>query len=189
MDLPWWFYSILLGTAFAQLAVALAVQWKVRAGAGVALHPPTMLWLVFLMVLTIEVWVAVSYYVRAISSMSILSLLAFLLVPMGILIMGVFLADSTWTGAAPGSDEERFSRLRPSFFAVLLLVPLVNFAHEFYLGSLGFDADLVFPALIAVAAVVGFFLRTSRADTVLAAAAVAVIAVYLVTSYGTVSVA
>lgn len=187
MDVLWWFYTILLGTAFAQLAVSLAVLWKNRAGAGVPLHPPTVLWLVFLLVLTIEVWIAVGYYVRSVTSMSVFSLLAFLWVPMGILFMGVFLTDMTWIGSAPNSDAERFSRLRTSFFMVLLLVPLVNLGHELYLDSLGLDADLLFPGLIAVGALVGFFLRSVRADTLLAAAMLAVIGVYLVTSYGIVS--
>ena len=187
MDVLWWFYTILLSTAFAQLAVALAVLWKVRAGAGTPLHPPTVLWLVFLLFLTIEVWIAVSFYIRTVSSMSIVSLLAFLWVPMGILFLGVFLADTTWIGSAPGSDEERFSRLRKSFFTVLLLIPVVNFAHELYLGSLSVDADLFFPGLIAIGAIIGFFIRGQRADTILAAAMVVVIFLYLVTSYGTVS--
>lgn len=187
VDVLWWFYTILLSTAFAQLAVALAVLWKVRAGAGTPLNPPTMLWLVFLIILTIEVWIAVSYYVKTVSSMSIISLLAFLWVPMGILFLGVFLADTTWIGSAPQSDEERFNRLRKSFFTVLLLIPVVNFAHELYLGTFSVDADLIFPALIAVGAVIGYFIRTVRADTVLAAAMLVVITVYLVTSYGTIS--
>lgn len=113
--------------------------------------------------------------------------LVFLWVPMGILFLGVFLADTTWLGSAPGSDEERFSRLRNSFFTVLLLIPFVNFGHELYRGALGADADLIFPGLIAIGAIIGFFLRTERADTVLAAAMVAVITTYLLTSYGTVS--
>lgn len=186
MDFLWWFYTILLSTAFAQLAVALAVQWKARAAANTPLHPPTMLWLVFLLVLTIEVWIAVGYFIRTVTTMSIVDLLAFLWVPMGILFLGVFLADTTWLGAAPGSDEERFSRLRTSFFSVLLAIPVVNFAHELYLGSLAADADLLFPGLIAVGAVVGFFIRGQRADTVLAAVMVVVITVYLLSSYGTV---
>ena len=187
MDVLWWFYTIVLGAAFAQLAVALAVQWKIRAGGGPALHAPTVLWLAFLLILTIEVWIAVGYYIKSVSSMSVLSLLAFLSVPMGILILGVFLADGTWGDDAPGSDEERFSRLRRSFFTVLLLIPVVNFAHELALGSLGVDADLLFPGLIAVGAVVGFFIRGLKADTILAAAMVGVITVYLFTSYGTVA--
>lgn len=187
MDVLWWFYTILLSSAFAQLAVALAVQWKMRAGAGSPVHPPTILWLVFLLVLTIEVWIAVGYYIKTVSSMSIISLLAFLWVPMGILFLGVFLTDSTWIGSAPGSDEERFTRLRTSFFTVLLLIPIVNSVHEFYLGKLSVDADLLFPALIALGALVGYFLRGTRADTMLAAAMVIVISVYLLTSYGTVT--
>ena len=187
MDVLWWFYTIVLGAAFAQLAMALAVQWKIRAATGEPLHAPTVLWLVFLLILTIEVWIAVGYYIRTVSSMSVLSLLAFLWVPLGIFILGIFLADGTWGSTAPGSDEERFNRLRRSFFTVLLLIPVVNIVHELTLGSLGLDADLVFPGLIAAGAVVGFVIRGVKADTILAAAMVVMIAVYLLTSYGTVA--
>lgn len=187
MDVLWWFYTIVLGAAFAQLSLALAVQWKIRAGTGEPLHAPTVLWLVFLLIFTIEVWIAVGYYIRSTSSMSVISLLAFLWVPMGVLILAAFLSDGTWGATAPGTDEERFSRLRRSFFTVLLSIPVVNFVHEWALGSLGVDADLLFPGLIAIGAIIGFTIRGLRADTILAGAMVIVITVYLLTSYGTVA--
>ena len=56
-----------------------------------------------------------------------------------------------------------------------------------YLGKLALDADLLFPALIAAGALAGYFLRGTRADTLLAAAMVTVISVYLLTSYGTIT--
>lgn len=187
MDVLWWFYTIVLGAAFAQLAMALAMQWKARVVTGDPLHPPTVIWLVFLVILTIQVWIAVGYYIRTVSSMSVMSLLAFLWVPLGILILGVFLADGTWGLTSPGTDEERFTRLRRSFFLVLLLIPLVNIGHELILGTLGLDADLLFPGLIAIGALIGFFIRGLRADTVLAAAMTMVVAAFLLTSYGTVT--
>lgn len=188
MDVLWWFYMIVLGTAFAQIAMALAVQWKIRAATGDPLYLPTTLWMFFLLVLTIEVWISVGFYVNTVVSMSVLSLMAFLWVPMGILILSVFLSDSTWRGASPTSDEERFSRLRKSFFTVLLLIPLINLAHETILGNASVDQDLLFPLLIAAGAIVGYFLRSTRADTLLAGAMLIVIGTYLFTSYGTVSV-
>ena len=187
MDVLWWFYTIVLGAAFAQLAVALAVQWKMRVVTGRPLHAPTVLWLVFLLILTIQVWIAVGYYIRTVSSMSVISLLAFLWIPFGILILCVFLTEGTWGASVATDDEARFSRLRRSFFVVLLLIPVVNVGHELVLGSLGFDADLWFPTLIAIGAMIGFAIRGLRADTVLAAAMSVVVAVYLLTSYGTVA--
>ncbi len=187
MDVLWWFYTIVLGAAFAQLAVALAVQWKVRVTTGRLLHLPTVLWLLFLLILTIQVWIAVGYYIRTVSSMSVISLLAFLWVPFGILIMCVFLTEGSWSASVSTDDEERFSRLRRSFFVVLLLIPVVNVVHELALGSLGFDADLIFPGLIAVGAVIGLCIRGLKADTVLAAVMLAVVGCYLLMSYGTVA--
>lgn len=98
MDALWWFYTILLGAAFAQIAMGMAVQWKIRAATSEPLFWPTVLWLAFLIILTIEVWIAVGFYQRTETSMSIMSLLAFLWVPMGIMTLGVFLAEPTWNG-------------------------------------------------------------------------------------------
>ena len=187
MDALWWFYTIVLGAAFAQLAMGLAIQWKIRAASSEPIFLPTVLWLGFLLILTIEVWIAVGFYQRTETSMSILSLLAFLWVPMGIMILGVFLAEPTWNGSAPSSDEERFARLRTPFFTVMASIPVVNLVHEISLGSASFDADLVFPALLTVGAIVGFFLRSRRADALLAGAMLATISLYLVTSYGTIT--
>lgn len=188
MDALWWFYTIVLGAAFAQLAVGIAVQWKTHLASGEPMHLPTLLWQVFLVVLTIEVWVAVGFYVSSIRSMSVLSLLAFLAVPMGILVLSVLLADQWWNGAPGLPDEARFARMRPAFFTVLLLIPVINLGHELALGTLGVDGDLFFPLAIAAGAGVGFALRGPRADALLATAMTGVTLAYLLVSYGTVSV-
>ena len=187
MDALWWFYTIVLGAAFAQIAMGMAVQWKIRAATTEPIFLPSMLWLGFLLILTIEVWIAVGYFQLTVTSMSVLSLLAFLWVPMGILVLGIFLAEPTWNGTAPASDQERFSRLRTPFFVVLLSIPVVNLFHEIALGSAGFDADLLFPLLLSGGAIIGLFLRSRRADALLAGAMLIVMCVYLFTSYGTVS--
>lgn len=188
MDALWWFYTVVLGAAFAQLAIGIAVQWKTHLATGETMHLPTLLWQVFLLVLTIQVWVAVGFYVRTITVMSVWSLLAFLAVPMGILVLSVLLADQWWNGAPGLADEARFARMRRAFFIVLLLIPVINLLHELALGSLGLDADLVFPLAIAVGAGIGLVLRRPRGDTVLAVAMIALVVAYLLTSYGTVSV-
>ena len=187
MDALWWFYTIVLGAAFAQIAMGIAVQWKIRAATAEPIFLPTMLWLGFLLILTIEVWIAVGSYQRSETSMSILSLLAFLWVPMGIMTLGVFLAEPTWNSGAPNSDEERFARLRTPFFFVLASIPAVNLVHEISLGSAGIDADLAFPLILIVGAVIGFFIRGRRSDALLAGSMVAAISLYLFTSYGTVA--
>ena len=188
MDALWWFYTIVLGAAFAQIATGMAVQWKIRAATAEPIFLPTMLWLGFLLILTIQVWIAVGFYQRTVTSMSILSLLAFLWVPMGIMVLSVFLAEPTWNGSAPTSDEQRFTRLRRPFFTVLASIPLVNLVHEIALGSAGMDADLLFPVLLAAGAILGFFLRTRKADATLAGVMLVIICVYLVSSYGTVAI-
>ncbi len=184
----WWFYTIILGGAFGSIAASIAVQWKTRLVSGGSLHWPTLLWQIFLLILTVQVWIAVGYYQKSVHETSILGLLAFLWVPLGILILSIFLADQWWNGDGGHPDDHRFGRLRRAFFSVLFLIPVVNLVHEAFLGSLGWDADTFFPVAIAVGAVVGLFIRSHRADTVLAAVMTAVIAVYLVGYYGSVAV-
>ncbi|MGI9135917.1 MAG: hypothetical protein ACR2JS_02510 [Candidatus Nanopelagicales bacterium] len=188
MDALWWFYTIVLGAAFAQIAMGMAVQWKIRAATSEPIFLPALLWLGFLLILTIEIWIAVGFYQRTVTSMSILSLLAFLWIPMGILVLSVFLAEPTWSNSAPSSDEERFARLRRPYFTVLVSIPIVNLVHEIALGSAGMDADLLFPVLLAAGAILGFFLRTRKTDAALAGVMLVIICVYLATSYGTVSI-
>lgn len=188
MDGLWWFYTVLLGAAFAQLAVGIALQWKTHIVIGDSMHWPTLLWQVFLLALTIEVWVSVGFYIRTLTTMSVLSLLAFLAVPMGILVLSVLLADQWWNRSPAMSDEERFVRVRRAFFIVLLAIPVINIAHELVLGSLALDADLFFPLAIAGGALAGLVVRARRADSSLAAAMVVLVVAYLLTTYGTVSV-
>lgn len=143
-----------------------------------ALHPPTLLRFVFLILLTIQVWIAVGYFVGKITSISVLMLLAFLWVPLGILILTVFLSDGTWGTNSPASDEDCFNLMGRSFFIVLMLIPFVSIVHELVLGTLGIDEDLYFPTLIMVCVFFGLFLRK----------VVALISTYLFTFYNTVSV-
>ncbi len=187
MNALWLFYTIVLGAAFAQISLSMAVQWKIHAATGERLYLPTFLWLGFLLILTVEAWVALGDYQRTTTSMSVLSMLAFLWVPLGVFTLSIFLAEPTWNGTAPADDEERFTRLRGSFFTVLLLIPGINLLHEFFLGSVGFDSDLAFAALLILGALIGFRIRTRTADSILAGAMIVVISTYLFLEYGTIS--
>ncbi len=188
MDVLWWFYTVILGAAFTQVSIAIAVQWKTSSATGERLHLPTLLWQIFLIILTVQVWVAVSVYLRTVESMSVLSLLAFLWVPMGLLILSIFLADQWWNGRSTDDDEQRFNALRRPFFVVLILIPVINLVHEIAMGSAGFDDDTLFPLAIAIGGVIGLRLRSVRADSILAAAEILLVLVYLFAFYGSVSI-
>lgn len=188
MDVLWWFYTVILGAAFIQVSISIAVQWKTSSANRERLHLPTLLWQVFLIILTVQVWVAVSVYLRTVESMSVLSLLAFLWVPMGLLILSVFLADQWWNGKSTEDDEQRFNALRRPFFLVLILIPVINLVHEITMGTASLDADTLFPLAIALGGVIGLRLRSARADSILAVAEILLVLVYLFAYYGTVSV-
>lgn len=178
----WWFYTVILGLSFGDivrdLASALA-DWRRRPERST--YWPAVLWQVFLLILIVEVWLAVTYYRATITQLSILELVAFLCVPIGILIMSFLLPDSQVdsdddNAVSPATD---FSRVRPLFFGVFIALVGINVLHGFLIGQLAFDSDLLFQGLLLLGAIVGLFLRGTRSDVVLAIAMIAILIVYI----------
>ena len=56
------------------------------------------------------------------------------------------------------------------------------------MGELALDIDLLFQGLIILGAVIGLFLRSRRADAILALAMIAVVCAYIGVGYSTVAV-
>lgn len=59
----WWFYTVILGMSFGQVLGELALtvrEWSRDRARRPFL--PAVLWQVFLLVLVVEVWLAVTYY-------------------------------------------------------------------------------------------------------------------------------
>ena len=81
-----------------------------------------------------------------------------------------------------------FNRVRPIFFGVLIAIVVVNVVHGVLLGQQGLDLDLLFQALIVAGALTGLAVRSTVADSLLAAAMIAVVAVYIGVGYSTVEV-
>lgn len=197
----WWFYTIVLGMAFAQVAQSLAVQAKRARLDGVRRpHAPTILWEVFLLLLVVQVWVAVGYYRDTLERISVLELAAFLVVPLGIFLLATILGDNLAAGvlaresgdgdaeSAEGIRERAFERLRPLFFGTLIAMIAINLVHAYSRGDLEPNIDLAVQLLLVAGAVIGLFLTSRRADTVLAAAMIVVLAAYIAIAYGTLSV-
>ena len=186
----WWFYTVILGMSFGQILGELAQsgpEWSRSRARRPFL--PAVLWQVFLLVLVVEVWLAVTYYRTTLVQISVLELLAFLAVPGGILVMSFLLP-----AAQPGqqSDDETpaaaFDRMRPVFFGVLIGIVAINLAHELLISQQGLDADLVFQIVIAAGGVVGLLLHKPAADVALAVAMIAILGVYIGSQYSTVLV-
>lgn len=181
----WFFYTVILGMAFGRVLQELAVamrDWRHRTRRPFA---PVMLWQVFLLALTVEVWLAVRHAVTS-PEISVLGLLAFLAVPAGILVMSFLLPQSDLD---PLLDPEvAFSQVRPVFFGVLIAMVAVNVAHTFAVGQRGLDLDLLFQGLLVIGAVTGLVLRSTRTDTLLASAMIVMVIVYIGLGYSTVEV-
>ena len=180
----WWFYTVVLGVSFGQILQELALgvrEWSRGRGRP---FPPAMLWQVFLLVLVVQVWLAVTYYRETVTRVSIAELVAFLVVPAAILVMSFLLPES---GADDGADPETaFARVRPVFFGVLIGMVTVNLLHGFLVGEQGLDADLLFQSLLVAGGLIGLAIRNRTADTVLAGALTTVLAVYIGVEYATV---
>ena len=181
----WWFYTVILGMSFGQILGELATSVRQWARSR---RPflPGMLWHVFLLVLVVQVWLAVTYYRTTFVKISVLELLAFLAVPAGILVMSYLLpAASEDRDALP---DRGFERVRPVFFGVLIAVVAINLLHDFLIGQQGLDADLLFQCLLVAGAVVGLTVRGPVPDTVLAVTMIAVLCTYIGLEYSTVLV-
>jgi hypothetical protein len=184
----WWFYTVVLGMSFGQILQELAVavrEWAQTRDRRPFL--PAMLWQVFLLVLVVEVWLAVTYYRRTFVQISVVELLAFLIVPAGILVMSFLLPVTQPDGDGP-APQQAFDRVRPVFFGVLTGIVAINLVHGFLIGQQGLDIDLVFQCLIMAGALTGLALRSTTADVVLAAAMIAVLGLYIGLEYSTVLV-
>lgn len=186
----WWFYTIILGMSFGQVLeeLAKAVRDWSREPAGRRPFLPAMLWQIFLLALIIQVWLAVTYYRETVRQISILELLAFLAVPVGILVMSFVLPDARPESRSGMSAAATFGRIRPIFFGVLIAMVAVNLLHGFLIGQQDLDFDLVFQCLIIAGAVVGLRLRNTVADSVLAAVMIAIVLTYIGVGYSSVNV-
>ena len=181
----WFFYTVILGMAFGRVLQELAIavrDWRHRTRRPFA---PAMLWQVFLLALTVQVWLAVRHAVKS-PQISVLGLLAFLAVPAGILVMSFLLPQSDLDSRL--DPEVAFGHVRPVFFGVLIGMVAINLAHTFAVGQRGFDLDLLFQCLLVSGAVTGLMLRRTRADTLLASAMIVMVVVYIGLGYSTVEV-
>ncbi len=185
----WWFYTVILGMSFAQVLQELALVVRERSRDRTRKpYVPAMLWQVFLLALIVEVWLAATYYRDTVTQISILELLAFLLVPAGILVMSFLLPEAQHDRDRHGDPSQAFAQFRSLFFGVLIAIVAVNLLHGFLIGQQGWDADLLFQCLIIAGAVAGLFLRSTVADVVLAVVMIGVVAAYIGVAYSTVLV-
>ena len=181
----WWFYTVILGIAFGRVLQELAIGLRDWRNGTRRPFLPAMLWQVFLLALSIQVWLAVPEAVKS-DEISLLGLLAYLAVPSGILVMSFLLPHSDLD---PHADpEEAFGRVRPLFFGVLIGVVAINLLHTFLIGQRGMDFDLLFQVLMATGALVGLAVRRTVADSALAAVMILIVLSYTGLVYSTVRV-
>lgn len=186
----WFFYTVILGMSFGQILHQLAVairEWRVNPGQRPFF--PVILWQVFLAVLSVQVWLAVTYYRENLEQISILQVAAFLVVPAAILLMSYVLPGPMFSDEDELTPEVDFARVRPVFFGVLIAMVMVNLMHGLATGEQGLDVDLLFQVLIVLGGVIGLIVRTQRADVVLATAMTGLLCTYIGVAYSSVSLA
>jgi hypothetical protein len=186
----WFFYTVILGMSFGQVLHQLAMairEWRSKPGQRPFV--PVILWQVFLLVLNVQVWLAITYYRESLSEISILEVAAFLAVPAGILIMSYLLPGPMYGDEDDLSPENDFARVRPVFFGVFIGMILINLAHGFAMGEQGFDSDLLFQVILVLGGVVGLLVRRQRSDIVLATAMISALCTYIGVGYSSVSLA
>ena len=181
----WFFYTVILGMAFGRVLQELAIATRDWRHGTRRAFAPAMLWQVFLLALIVQVWLAVKEAVTS-PEITVLSLLAYLAVPSGILIMSFLLPLSDLD--ADDDPEAAFGRVRPLFFGVLIGMVGINLLHTFLIGQRGFDRDLLFQCLMVAGGVTGLFLHRTRADVVLAVVMTVVVVIYIALGYSTVAV-
>ena len=184
----WWFYTVILGMSFGQVLQELALSVREWARSSSRPYLPAALWQIFLLVLIVQVWLAVTYYRDTVTTIPVAELVAFLAVPAGILVMSFLLPEARLESAGELTAGAAFNRVRPIFFGVLIAIVVVNVVHGVLLGQQGLDLDLLVQALIVAGALTGLAVRSTVADSLLAAAMIAVVAVYIGVGYSTVEV-
>lgn len=188
----WWFYTVILGVAFGQILIDMSGVIRARrVTPDATAYLPAMVWQVFLLVLIVQVWIAVSYYRLNVETATILRLAAFLAVPAGIFVMTFLLPKSVPQGEIDEgkvlSAQAQFDRVRPLFFGVLIAFVVINVLHGLLEGELALDVDLLFQSLFVAGGVIGMFLRGRTADLVLAIAMVVLLCTYIGLEYSVVS--
>lgn len=185
----WWLYTIVLGGAFALVAQSMAEDLKRRRiEPGNRLFVTGLVWQVFLLLLILQVWVAFTYYQRTVEQIAVVSLIAFIAVPLAIFIMGVLISGNGPGGGDGLTQGEMFDRVRPLFFGTLIVLVVGNIIHETVLGNAAFDSDLLFQTLLVGGGVVGLLSRGRPLDTWLGAAMIAIVGAYILLDYAVVSV-
>lgn len=185
----WWLYTIVLGGGFALVSQSLAEDLKRRRiDPQNRLFVTGLVWQVFLLLLIVQVWVAFTYYQRTVETISVVSMIAFIAVPLAIFIMGVLISGNVPGTVGDLSEGEMFDRVRPVFFGTLIVLVLGNIAHETVLGNAGVDLDLLFQMLIVIGGVVGLFSRGRPLDLWLGVVMSGVVIAYILIGYSTVSV-
>lgn len=185
----WWMHAVILGAAFALVAQAMAESIKNwRTHPGSRMFVTGLIWQIFLLLLILEVWVAFSYYQRTVTQLSVISMVAFLAVPVAIFIMSVLLQGNFSRVDHDAAEGEVFDRVRPVFFGTLIALIVVNVLHEAVLGNAGFDSDLLFQMLLLAGGLVGLVIKGRPADTWLGVVMIGIISAYILIDYAVLKV-
>lgn len=181
----------MLGLSLSRVVLSTATTVRLRMQQALPqIYPPVMLWCVFLFLFALEVWLSAADIGLREGDMSILSLMALTMIPIGIIILVEFLSyqDSLREPigeerTAQVSQEEQFARVRSAFFIVLAAVPVLNLATTIYTDHTIVSFDAALQILVILGAAAGLLLRSSRSQLILPCVMIAVMSTFIVMEY------
>ncbi len=189
MNALWWLYAVVLGAALANLTVSLALQAKAHFVSDVRIHRPTFLWGLFLGLLAMQAWIASADYQATLVEVPTIDAVAFLWVPLSILVSSVFIGEQWWESSqadTPSSAAEQFPRVISPVLWVLVVMIIVNEVQRALRGDLAADINLYFPALLALIMGAGLIWRRWRDSTLLPVTVLLTMIGYVALGYSTV---
>jgi len=171
------FASIVLGVGVSRLLTGAGRLVQRRR--GVELHLPTLCWLVFLLLLHIQVWWA-TFTWREVESWTFLGFVLFLTIPVAAFFLAVLVLPDLAVARKEEPDLERnFHQNRTWFFGILTALPVMSLAQELVLsGELARSLDTVARVLLIPAAALGALVGGERFHRVHAPAMLLFLAVY-----------
>lgn len=187
----WWIFTILLGLALSRsvLTIASVVRWRMQREIK-ELYLPAILWDAFIFLFAVEVWLSASDIKFGKGQYDILDLATLTLIPIGILALVEFLSyhdDTTEVGddghERQVTQEEQFTRVRPAFFILLAVVPLLNTAATIYTSHTLLSINVLLPALVMIGALLGLVFTSTRAQVVLSSCLIALMLAFIVLEY------
>lgn len=151
------FISIIIALGFRHLILGFVSLINFRG--KIKLYYPTIVWMVFLMLLQLLIW-WVLFYQHTTSDWRFYKFLLYLIIPIGVSMMGHLLLPDL----KPETDlEETYDHNRNWFFGLIAVIAFIGITQGSVSSSgFSFNLDLWFLIILFVLSACGLFIRLKR---------------------------